>query len=315
MERKEWLSTLKRHVSRFMTKRNQCIIFAFTIVVVAAAIYAAGTASFSQPVSVTLYAFAAVGFTCSCILGVKAVRYFVSVILVPFTEKNRIAHTLIKDTRLRTVLVTVPGMGFNLVYAVFYGVIGITHHSAWCGSLAAYYILLGIMRFLSVSCARTIYDGKYHPSKRAGYKKGNDVEKREYSVHRNCGIMLSISSIALGGAVIMLVTGEGGKSYPGLMIYAVATYTFYKLFMAVRNMIIAGKEKSILLITLRNIGYADALVSLLSLQTALFAAFGQDSGDMIPVTNALTGAGVCLMIFFMGIYMTRKSANINRRED
>ena len=97
------------------------------------------------------------------------------------------------------------------------------------------------------------------------------------------------------------------------MIYAVATYTFYKLVMAITNMIKARKENSILLITLRNISYADALVSLLSLQTALFAAFGQDSGAMIPTMNALTGAGVCLMIFAVGIYMVHKSKNINNR--
>lgn len=74
-------------------------------------------------------------------------------------------------------------------------------------------------------------------------------------------------------------------------------------------MIKARKGISILLKTLRNINYADALVSLLSLQTALLSAFGQESGAMIPITNALTGAGVCLMIFALGIYMVRKSEN------
>ena len=108
----------------------------------------------------------------------------------------------------------------------------------------------------------------------------------------------------------MLVSGEGGKSYPGLMIYAVATYTFYKLGMAIRNMIKARKEKSLLLVTLRNISYADALVSILSLQTALFVAFGQDSEAIIPIFDALTGAGVCLMIFVLGVYMVYRSKNV-----
>lgn len=136
-------------------------------------------------------------------------------------------------------------------------------------------------------------------------KKGqsNNLEKREVKVYRNCGIMLSVMSIALGGAVIMLVSGEGGKSYPGLMIYAVATYTFYKLTMSIISMVKARKEKSVLLITLRYIGHSDALVSMLSLQTALFAAFGQESGKLIPIMNALTGAAICLMVLGLGIYM------------
>ena len=171
--------------------------------------------------------------------------------------------------------------------------------------------IVRILYFI-VYYAKNVYAGKFlwkkvHKDKENRRKNKDSLEVRARKVYRNCGIMFSISSIALGGAVIMLVSGVGGKSYPGLMIYAAATYTFYKLIMTVRNMILAGKEKSLLLITLRNIGYADALVSLLSLQTALFAAFGQNSEAIISIFNALTGAGVCLMIFALGIYMIHKS--------
>lgn len=206
-------------------------------------------------------------------------------------ETNRL---LIKDYFLQTVVTTLPGMGLNLIYAVFNGVIGITSRSAWYGSLSVYYLLLCIMRFMAVSYARQLYTKK---------GRNSSLKIRELKVYRNCGIMLSVMSVALGGTVIVLVHGEGGKSYPGVMIYAVATYTFYKLTMSIINMIKARKEKSVSLITLRNIGHSDSLVSILSLQTALFAAFGQDTGDYVTLQNALTGAGVCLMILGLGIYM------------
>lgn len=313
-------ASFKHNIGRFMTRKNQCIIFLLTIGVDAAAIYAAVTDSFWKPVNITLYAFAAAGLICTCTLWVRAILFFVNMVLLPFTKNNKIANTLITDTRLRTVLFTVPGLGINLIYAVFNGVIGVTNHSAWYGSLSAYYILLSLMRFLSVSYAKKVYAGKTIWSNAKGDKNSrpkdkDDQEARSWKVHRNCGIILSMSSIALGGAVIILVSGEGGKSYPGLMIYAVATYTFCKIGIAISNMIKARKEKSILLVTLRNISYADALVSILSLQTAMFAAFGQDSGAMIPLTNALTGIGVSVMIFALGIYMIRRSKNeINREQ-
>ena len=312
MQKKEWLSVLKQKISRFMNRRNQCILFLVTLILVAASIYAAITDSFPEPVSISLYALAAVGFVSTITLWVKAILLFINVVLLPFTRNNRIANTLITDTRLRTVLMTLPGMGLNLIYALFNGVIGVLSRSAWYGSLAAYYLLLCIMRFLSVSYAGMVYEVKV-PWRRAdashpdGPSKEEQLEIRAWKVHRNCGILFCMISIALGGEVIMLVLGEGGKSYPGLMIYAVATYTFYKLGMAIRNMIRARKEKSLLLVTLRDISYADALVSLLSLQTALFAAFGQDSGAFVPLMNALTGVGVCLIILALGIYMVHKS--------
>lgn len=281
-------------INRRLTKRNQCMVFLLTFAAGAAAIFDAVNDFFPESVSITLYVFAGVGFMLTCTLWVKAILFFVSSVLLPFTKSNKIANTLIEDSRLRTVVTTLPGMGLNLIYAVFNGVIGIISRSAWYGSLSAYYLLLCVMRFLAVSYARLLY-----------VRKGQErnLEERELKVYRNCGVMLSLMSIALGGAVIMLISGEGGKSYPGLIIYAVATYTFYKLAMSIAGMVKARREKSFLLITLRNMGHADSLVSLFSLQMALFAAFGQDSGDLVPMMNALTGMGVCLVILGLGIYM------------
>ncbi len=316
MQEKERFSNFKQHVSRFMTKRNQRLIFLFTFFVVIASIYTAATGAFPEPVSITLYALAAIGFTCTCTLWVKAIIFFVKMILLPFTKRDRIANTLITDTRLRTVLFTVPGMGINLIYAIFNGVIGILNRSAWCGSLAAYYILLSVMRFLSVSYARKLYDGRFllgkEPAARDNNEENSSLQARSRKVYKNCGIMLSASSIALGGTVIMLVYGEGRKTYPGIMIYAVATYTFYKLTMSIINMVKSRKEDSLLLVTLRNINYTDSLVSILSLQTALFATFGQGSEDIIPIFSALTGTGVCLMIFALGIHMVSRAKKMNR---
>ena len=157
-----------------------------------------------------------------------------------FAKRNPALVFWLRDDHLRTVLFTLPGMGLNLIYAVFNGIIGITRHSAWYGSLSAYYIFLCFVRFLAVFYARDVYSRK---------KKKENLEKREWRIYRNCGVILSLISIALGGAVIMLVYGEGGKSYPGVLIYAVATYTFLKMGMAVKNRIQVRKERSYLMMT------------------------------------------------------------------
>lgn len=206
---KNRFSLFVQKMNRLLTKRNQCVVFLFTIVVCAAAIFDAVYGYFPEPISITLYTFAAGGFFLSCTLWVKAILFFVSAVLLPFAKSNKITNTLIEDSRLRTVVTTLPGMGLNLIWAVFNGVIGAINRSAWYGSLFVYYLLLCIMRLLSVSYARQLY------TKRG---KNSSLKIRELKVYRNCGLMLSASSIALGGAVIMLVHGEGGKSYPGLMI-------------------------------------------------------------------------------------------------
>ena len=288
LKEKIWKKTEK-----LFSKRNQVLIFFLTFILAAVAVYDAKEGLFPQPVSITLYVFAAIGFLLSCTLWIKAILFFVNMIFLPFTKKNRYVNRLIRDTRLRTVMLTLPGMGLNLIYAVFNGAIGMTRHSAWYGSLSAYYIFLCVMRFLAVFYAKDIYINK---------KKNVNLKEGEWKIYRNCGVFLTLISIVMGGAVVMLVFGEGGKSYSGLLIYAVATYTFIKMGIAIKNMIQVRKEKSYLMMTLRNISYSDALVSILSLQTALFAAFGKGQEEFSHRMNALTGTAVCLMILSLGIY-------------
>lgn len=107
-----------------------------------------------------MYGIYCIGFVCTITLWGKAILTFVNVVLLPFTKNNRIANTLITDTRLRTVLVTIPGMGLNLIYAIFNGVIGFMNLSAWYVSLAVYYLLLCVMRFLAVAYAGRVYQVK-----------------------------------------------------------------------------------------------------------------------------------------------------------
>lgn len=226
---------------------------------------------------------------------------------------------LVKDGYFRTIVIALLGMALNLIYALFNGVIGVTRHSAWYGSLSAYYTFLCVMRFLAVFYAKDVYITKKSTTKKSITKNSitkklitkkpitkkskTNLKEREWKTYRNCGFLLSLVSTALAGAVIMLVFGEGGKSYPGVMIYAVATYTFVKMGIAIKNMIQARKQKSYLMMTLRNISYSDALVSMLSLQTALFVSFGKPEDKFTFIMNTLTGIAVCMMILALGIYM------------
>ncbi len=284
---------LKARMSKLLTKRNQRIWFVVTIVMAALSILDVVFDLFILPVSIAVYVLAAVSFFSSCALWIQMIRLIIKTVLIPFTESNRLVAIFVKDYRLRTIITALPGLGMTFIYAIFNAIMGIVNRSAWSGSLAAYYILLCVMRFISVMYAKSIYIDKRELS----------AEQRELKVYKNCGIMLSCMSLALGGAVIMLVNGEGGTSYPGLTVIVMAAYTFYKLIFSIIGMKRARKEKSLLVITMRNIGNCEALVSLLSLQTALFAAYGQDSGDLIPVMNAATGAGVCAVALGLGAFM------------
>lgn len=120
-------------------------------------------------------------------------------------------------------------------------------------------------------------------------------------------------AVVLAGAVILLENSQGGKNYPGFTIYAVAAYTFYKIIMSTIQVIKVGKRKSPLLSITRRIGYVDACVSILTLQTAMFASFAQGEEALAKQMNGITGAVVCLMVFGLGIQGIW-TANIRKKE-
>ena len=73
--------------------------------------------------------------------------------------------------------------------------------------------------------------------------------------------------------------------------------------MAVINMVKVRKMQSPILITIRNIGVADALVSMLTLQMTMLASF-QETGSLdADRMNGMTGMAVCVLIAALGISM------------
>ena len=101
-------------------------------------------------------------------------------------------------------------------------------------------------------------------------------------------------AVVLSGAVICCKIRKAGKNYPGFMIYAVAAYTFYKIIMSTIQVIKVGKRRSPLLSITRRIGYIDACVSILTLQTAMFASFSSGEEQFIKLMNGEHGERWCV---------------------
>lgn len=214
-------------------------------------------------------------------------------------DKSKLAERLYKDYRYRALFSTVFAFLLNLLYAAGNGIYAKRTHSAWLGTLSAYYLFLCMIRFLVIR--QEFCFAKEHI-------EGKRKRAAEWNVFRNAGILLSFITLVLGGAVVLLLHEEGGKVYSGYLIFAVAAYTFYKITISVINMIKVQRMKSPLLLTIRNIGYADALVSILFLQTAMFTAFSDGKKINKQLMNEMTGGAVCAMILLIGIFMVRKAA-------
>ena len=285
--------TEKKKISKYIPSlrlRYRIFLYFVTIVCIALALVNVVFASFPNLAGILFYVLAAVTVTASCYYIMIHIRQDIRETIKPAIAANPYTNKVTTDYRWRTILFAVPGMVSNMIFAAFNGVIGITSHSAWFGTLSAYYILLSIMRAGIVRHEREI----------AALKEKQEHMRRELSVYRKNSVLFLFMAVVLAGAVILLLNAQGGKDYPGLTIYAVATYTFYKIIMSTVQVIKVGKRKSPLLSIARKIGYIDACVSILTLQTAMFASFAEGEEALIKLMNGITGTVVCLIVLGLG---------------
>ena len=207
----------------------------------------------------------------------------------PLMKKFRsttVGEKYLTDVRFRTGVSLYQGFFINLLYIVMKLASGIVYRSTWFIALAVYYILLAVMRFLLVR------------------RLNVQDEASELRRYRLCGIMLLFMNQALTGIVVFMVQQNRGFAYPGLLIYAMAAYSFYAVTIAVINIVKTRKHKSPILSAAKAINLVAAMVSILSLETAMLAQFGGDDDPKFrQVMTGATGGSICTIVIGMAIYM------------
>lgn len=246
-----------------------------------------------QIAGILVYIFAAVSLTAACICLYNDLRNGVIEKLLMTVKKTSFGAQFLEDYTFRTILTTMPSFIINVAYTVYNGVIGIVNQSSWFITMAVYYSLLGVMRYHAVNTGRKI----------SRMKNQKLIRKKELAVIKTDGILLLLLNLALSGVVLLTIAKGRAKAYSEIMAISIAAYTFYKTTMAVINMVKVRKMQSPILITIRNIGVADALVSMLTLQTTMLASFQNTSNLDVNRMNALTGMAVCILIALLGISM------------
>lgn len=184
------------------------------------------------------------------------------------------------------------GFFINLFYAGIKMISGILFGSLWFVTLAVYYILLAVMRASLL-----------HYVRKTG--KDKDAEWRRY---RLCGVILLFMNVALAGIVILVVRQNSGFEYPGMLIYVMAMYAFYAAITAVRNVVKFRRYGSPVMSAAKVINLTAALVSMLSLETAMLTRFGAANDPMFrQIMTASTGAGICVIVVGMAVFMLLRS--------
>ena len=208
-------------------------------------------------------------------------RLWQSALRLPAVQKYQ------QDPLFRTDVSLRAGLCVNIAYALLKGISGIVYRSEWFGALALYYILLSALR-LGLA--------------RKGLR--NAPPAAQWRTYRNCGGVLLLMNQALAVVTGHVVVRAESFAYPGYLVYAMAAYTFYAVISAVIQAYKTRRHTSPVLTAAKTTTLVAALVSLLSLETALLAQFGDPAQETFRrIMTAATGAAVCTVVLAMAVYM------------
>lgn len=173
----------------------------------------------------------------------------------------------------------------NIAYALYNGVLGVVGHSWWMITLCAYYALLSVMRYAVISVA----------------KKKSEKSASDVFVMRFTGAMLVALSVVLAGMTYLSYLEDHGTKYHEIVMITIALYSFTKITTAIVRLVKSRKGTTAVKHTLLYISFADALVSIYSLQRSMLVSFEGMTDSEIVLMNSLTGSGAYILIFVLGV--------------
>ena len=182
----------------------------------------------------------------------------------------------------KTLKVALISLIFNVLFGVYHFVFGVVSSSWWLLTLGTYYLILSIVRFAVLIS-----------------------KSREGFITKFTGGMLITLSIPLAGTVILSLVRDRGHQLPMVVMIAMAACSFTKIMLATIQLVKSRRNASAAHITLRNISFADAFVSIFALQRSMLVSFEGMTETGILIMNALLGVAVCVIVFLLGLNLLR----------
>ncbi len=210
----------------------------------------------------------------------------------------RLSNKYMTDISYKVRVSLYISLGINFAYAGFKLVSGVIYGAFWFDAFAIYYLLLTVIRFLLLRYMR---------------KNQNQQDLiAEFRRYRLCGILMLIMNIALTGVVTHMMIKNAAYAYHEIVIITMATYTFYAVTVSVIDLVRYRKYVRPVISAAKSIRFTAALVSLLSMEASMLAKYGNNE-SFRRLMISLTGAGVCLFVMAMSVYMIMRANRAIKR--
>lgn len=223
----------------------------------------------------------------------------------PLVKKLRgvpVIGRYLDDGVFRALVSLYGSVTINFAYVLTNLFSGIYYRSLWFVALAFYYGFLAGTRFMLLHHMRSRPVGQEHGS--------------EWRRYRLAGGILLVLNLALAVIVTLVVMQNRGFEYGGYLIYVMAIYAFYTTILSIIHVVKYRRYNSPVLSAVKAVNLTAALVSMLSLETAMISRFDSGEDPIYRRTmTAATGFCVCVFVLGMAIFMIVRASRKLKEAD
>ena len=197
------------------------------------------------------------------------------------------------DYDFRTFTTAFGSMLATALFAVYNGYIGLFHDSSWHKGIAVYYLLLMGIRFFLL------------------YAEHDDFRRRASGGPEGRSLipltaLFLLLNLSLPAPFAMMVKQEKTVSLTLIPAIAMAAYTVYKISLASFHLKRKNRSANAHVRLLRTINFADALVSIITLQNTLIMVNSPGGNPgMLPLTAISSGAAWLVIVLLSAYSLVR----------
>ena len=180
----------------------------------------------------------------------------------------------------------------TLAFAIYNRVIGAVNKSIWHESIGLYYLLLLIIKVIIVLTQKD--------AKKRTFERKEKINKIVFYI---TGVILFLVNIALTVPIILMIKNQRTVIFGLIESIAIAAFTTFKVYMAIRNYIKNRKATDIIVKEIKTISLIEAIVSILTLQNTLITVNGSVEEDegITTLTIVSSIAGLLIILYFIVI--------------
>ena len=204
----------------------------------------------------------------------------------------------------------VVSLAISVLFALYNFYLGFANNYSFGWSIAFYYLLL--------SCARVLLLKKPDADDLSDNLDCNVAQNAiRIRFFKRCmatGILLVVINLLLIAPISLMVLQQREYNLGLIPAITIATYTAYKVTMAIMHYVKSSKNNDSYDTTLRTVNMTDALVSVLTLQNTMIVAneSSADNGDKMRTLTIYTSLAIYVAIVLISVFCLKRLCKLRK---